>query len=292
MCRCVDSYGLNPLKYTKRGENLNNKIVGCILGATVGIILISSMLMPILNDAAVGETDRFVNNSTYVEYYTDDAVLTITSEGVSIDGVALTPASGNYFVSDNISAISAGNTVYLYYAGITSMITVNTAYTITITDGVATINNGTDDIATLDCPGLYIHSSTETDNVSSLQGTERYINGISDIRRCQIVNDVFYSLIDGKLYANGVETAFTISSGINAVEGYDNLYKTTGALVLDLTDSDTSITLNFGYVLPHSIVGVVSDTAPSAGIVALYFSIPAILIIAIFAVIVRVYARD
>lgn len=271
---------------------MKNELINLVLLATVGIIIMGVVLVPVINDITDGDKDTFTNGTNYMTYYEGDATLTFTSSGVTMGTEELADVSGIYLYGETIYTYGITNGIAIAYQGQSASIQIadDSEYTMTVTDGTATLNDGTDDVATFDCPGFYIVSEDPTNTVVASPTTAKYFNNIEDVTFSYARYGMFYHFEDGKLYVNGVETDYTIDSGYSETEGYKDLYNSTGNFVL--TVGGNSVTASMNYLWSANVTGTVEGSEPSSAEISLYYVIPTILIMAIVLAAVRIFRRD
>lgn len=261
-------------------------IPGLIVMAAIAIILVGSLMMPVITDAIDGEQDTFTNGTDYAEYYSGDCTIVVTPTSVTFNGEALTLASYKTYVSgDSMTIISSAGTISILCQN-TSKITVNNSsitYTITVEDGTATINNGTTDVATFDCNGFYMHSSTPTAKVFQDWGRGIYYNSLADVFSTTLNGTAYCAMSGGKVYINGTEAdSFSITSGTAAASGYDNLNLSSGAVVVACSlGSNSYNTTYYTAVCDANVSATVSGTVETGAIAMLLLAIPPMIIIAI-----------
>ena len=263
---------------------MNNKLLTLVITATIGIILTCALLMPIINEYADGEQDTFTNGNTYMQYDTADSMISITKTKVSVDGTQIDGRNGFYVISNNFFVYASSGSNHLAYLGGSDITLGDSAeYTVTIADGSATINNGTTDVETVDCSGFYMKSDTATDYVIKTASSGIFYKDIGSLMCVEMFSTNFYALYDGKLYINGVDTEYTVSSGSSAVDGYDGLYSTSANLAL-ATES-TTVTMSYQYIAPANVEATVtgSDDTPSTHIIA---AIPIIVIVGLILILI------
>lgn len=273
----------------------NGKLVSMIIVAAIGIIMVGSILVPVIQDSIDGEHDSYSNGTSYMEYYTGDSVLEITASGVSMDNTALTSsaAGGVYVYGETILAyVNASTTVVMFSDQAITTVSGDDEYTITISDGTATLNDGTSDVGTTDCDGFYIVSSEATDTVVRAGTAGIYFNDLSDLRATLIPSAYStYILKDGKLYNKDTDTAYTAVSGYAAVDGYDDLYLTSSNLTF--TTSNGDILMSTPYLCSANVEGTIEGTAQDGTTASLMTTIPIFVILSfIMGFIALIRTRD
>lgn len=305
---------------------MNNKIIGVIIGASIAVMMIASIMVPIINDA-VDDTKVYYNNDfgvlaaatdEPVEYSirytgnTSGAISETYINGVKsatvYNGVRAIVISDSLVVSqqNNVSAwlISVGNSVESmnYYAMVSSPIEMTlTADNVSLSFESEGGENTSLDVPTNWC---YYRDDNSTDyRIVDYTNADKvvYVNDLKQVRGASWINttDEFFNF-EGttvNVYGDTPENPTMIYEGytnvMNGVYSFD-----LGAVIsgnrtdgvhFDVDNNGTPYTVYpYFLVIPNEVYGQTeTDTAYSA----ILFAIPAILIVALLVAILSSIIR-
>lgn len=261
---------------------MNNKIIGVVLACAVGIIIVSTVLVPIISDAKTITGDIIeVSNQNFNAYYSDAEngdTLTLTDTTVSFNG-------NNIETFTYRGAIYA-DSFYMYLFGSVSegrigFITDNTGlensfnlssgrtWTITYNNGSVNVVGVADSQSDLSWTksdidwALFISNPTDADyhTIEDLRYSKAYTTDPETQVICSGYyetgeNDTFYSYRDGVIKLNqGADYTTSVTFGTELKEGTTDIYDTNITISIGEESFTPFLCLVPGTVTGHSVSG-------------------------------------
>lgn len=209
---------------------MENKIVPGVLTATVAIILLAVLLVPVIDDVVDSESDKYNNGGGVVSKIVGDAPHHITVSGadrtVMVDDVDLTPASSaGLLYTDKCLIIWFPTNMELYGEGITNFISINVDMDVTIENNTVVVKYGSTTY-TFDYSWAYLIDPNGDYGMFRYYNSSKtfYINNIDQIKGANYLATTasWYSYEGADVtYLGDVVKADYV---LNAVDGYENLY--------------------------------------------------------------------
>lgn len=269
-----------------------NKIIGVFIGLAVGVIMVASLLMPVINDAV--DATKVVYNNEEGQYSSiigeDMTIEVIESYNLSVNGVPVELINGEIpaIVTDSfmvkIDTLNSGNYI-AYYSETTGSVRTNNfvSLTITISDNNANIVVGNDEPVSIPISWGYI-ASTTGDYRAIWIPFEVKINNISQFCGANWIGTTgkFASYHGDKVLYDGNEiTANYNLTPYNQAEGIYSLKQgeTGNDYSFEIDNNGTPYTVTpFLCIVPAEITGTVSGGTASNG---LLMAIPLLVIVAL-----------
>lgn len=280
---------------------MNTKVVGISIAAFIGIVVLASVLMPVLDDAT--GTKEFYNDGTYrmspvgegtvvIEYAND----VVTVNGVTYNYSARPITQGTVMFYETAHSQRVG---YLYITsddGYTRA-NVNRTDTMTMTyDGstkicnIKTTHNGTDyesdnpyvgEVYYADPEGEYVWAAEKPGTIYIPSDWDRF-NTWSDGA------DYFYAIIEQDILVNGVAApeGTTTTMELSDVQGYSGI-KTIDTYTLNLPDADPIACR--GYIVPYAVL---ADNVSLGSSEQILLVVPMIVIVAILLGVIALVIRS
>jgi hypothetical protein len=296
---------------------MNMKIVGISLAAFIGIIVLGSVLMPILDDATA-KTDTFKNDGYfYVDSVSDEESINyvFANNVLTINGVPVDNPSGSVY-PDCITVFYTEHIVFRYDAGyikIRGQVNSNaTAINLVVTEGTIT---GTYTSSTGDHDADWTYTEftgmvTSEESRIMAKNVPQYINSDSLIDTTGLSHptgfDFFVihltgSMDDGitvNLYNQNTGAAITNVTVSNAtvnatpVSGYEDLYQL-NSVTFTLTDSN-SVSADVTYTIYTVPSEVTAERSVhfNDGQIAIFDAIPIMIIVAILLGVIALVVRS
>lgn len=242
---------------------MDNKFIGLMVGLTVGVLMVSGFLWPIVSDATASET-TFKNEGYFnmarldegtelnvVWDYTNPTTLTVNSNAVSLpDKDSMSSIPFTIMCCNNWYLRYGWDTASGYYLGLyqnssntsySGNVNESRSFTVNVsTDGTTTVNNGVDHTWSAATGNFYIISE-EGPFVMKKQNADAYVNGDSQIfgygrtnaRGYNYTSELTGSVnngITGQYYPettiSGTGWTFSdVTLNSEEVTGYEDLYK-------------------------------------------------------------------
>ena len=266
-----------------------NRIIGLVIALAVGGLLVGGLLIPSIDGMTATEKTFENTGYFYLEEYSGDNIaysafwdhehpkqITVNDEVIPLDYTDNVNVSvildGDYFL--RYQPNTSGGSVSLYqstYGLIHATVNDGTDMTVTYSDGVMTVSNGT---ATRDITTNFFYSiSNDGPFVMKKTNTSVYMNGDSIIYgagRTSVGTDIVGTLVSGTLddvdvtIWRGSATVRDVTVNKTAVNGYNDLYKFDSVVfVVDDTLEDnptTEQTITYSYVVvPASVTAELSQ---------------------------------
>lgn len=262
---------------------MKTNVLTLIITLVVGIILTGALLAPIIQDQTNGEEVVKDNGTAYVKYDSGPHVVDCNLGTVTIDGEPAINTLRFYLISEAFSLWRSGSTLFIEAETTVSIAAYH--YTITINDGSAVINDGTSDVATYSCPGIWIPTTEVSEYV--LNNSAPYVDSINDVSFSLLTRnpDTYYFVTDGKVFKNGVlSDTCTYQASLTEVEGLDDVYQLGNGTI---DDNGNSVATNGSvYIVPKTVEGIVSGS-DEGQVVTLLAVIPVLVIVALLIYAVR-----
>lgn len=302
---------------------MNTKIVGISIAAFIGIVVLASVLMPILDDATA-TTDKFTNDGNYEITYTQTDNITLiwdhtSPSSVSINGESITtPTLSNgeqrtiLCGDDWIIRLGYGTSLGGYYiqwypssgASILASqaneldLTVTCASgSVSVTDTASTPNTATGTYTYLYCiadDGAFVMKNA-TDSVYMLADSEFYAMGLTNVGTFTSTGiKIIGTIEDGATWATFRGTDFTFSNEemvYEEVSGYKGLYKLT-SMSATVTKEDQSTTATYSYFIVPAEITAEKAEHMTNGQIQLLEVIPVLIIVAILLAVIALVIRS
>lgn len=257
---------------------MNTKIVGISIAAVIGIIVLGSVLMPILDDATA-KTDTFKNEGyfyldkfedSYSFYWDSTTPNTFTVNGEDMTYLNDSGLAVSVVLGEKFAVRLANNNTSISFYGNGSYVSTNAekpTFTLTLSDGTLTATNGTDTKTISSVPEIF-GIVEEGNYVMKKTASTAYLNSGSQV------------IADSEIYASG-----QTYNGANNVwwhlEGTidDMEYPDTFNSALTITDGAIHGQYNSShddlYELDNITFTVTTSTAVVYNVTASYFVVPA-----------------
>lgn len=287
-----------------------NKLVIPIVGITVSIICLATILVPVIDDATKTHT-VFINNEGYYtmeeinpsESYTmswvksNTTVLVINGQSYNAYqayGAAITSiiAADNWLLRYN--SINSASGYLQYYDGTNWLGDTNTkSMTIEASGGQCTITHvsGSDNVTTKNVTYtlMYAIAPNSTDDVMKKPTESPYVNAESQIYAMGITSGINGLVkIDGSI-AGGLnidvigtdeESITNITIDSTAVSGYNNLY-VINKITFDVTINGNTTNCTYSYfIVPYQITAELSNHLDN-GPISILLAIPIMVVLVI-----------
>lgn len=267
-----------------------NKIIGVLLGATIGVMMLGLVLAPVISDA-IDDTGEKYNNAAGIlsKVYDGETIVIdvdVETGAISVNGETASSAGLAVVADKFVVTSSAGSILYNSIDGTTER---TTDLSISINANVATIDGTTYDL------DWCFYANPDGDyrmypNASA--NRDIYVNSIDQIYGSNWITSTgkWFSFHGDDVLING-DTAVKAQYTLDPVDGYSNLYtiKIGGGSEGEYTfmDGDYQVFPRF-WVMPHEVVGY-SDSENSY--VSILGAIPVVLIAALVATIALMFSR-
>lgn len=282
------------------------KIIGVFVAVTVGIVMLSAVLMPVISDSLVLTGDKItVSNQSFNSYYKEadnGDVITVTDTTADLNGGSITTFTYRGAVYADkmyiylLGAPSNGNIGFIVDdSGIDNQFVLveGRTWTISYENGTISVKgalSGQSDL-TYSKSGLEwcFMMSTPIDGTYQTIKDIRYSDAYTTNPAKQVIcsgyyetgeNDTFYSYRNGKLIQN-TNTDYQMSIGFDTSikSGTTDIYDT----VVNISIGDETFT-PFLFLVPGEVVG----HADSGGAHNILLTIPLIFIVALISIFVMV----
>lgn len=279
---------------------MNTGLISAVVGATVAIICVAVLLVPIVDDQT-DHTRTFVNSAYSDDYIMTDAVdSSVTfaydsTDGYTVNGESVTAYSSNFaaLISDNISVKFSGP-VLIVYDEVWNGATV-AEFSLTAADGNITGSyvSAADTTTTVTVSTTYdvlYYQDADGEYVTTYGATGYYLKGDTEIFATGVNESlgsgtVRYFQVSGSIddgftfsYNSGATEVTDYTLAATAVSGVDDLYYVTG-LSFDISD-DLTVDID-NVVIPASLTVYESDADDKAAADALYLALPVFAIVAV-----------
>lgn len=281
-------------------ENMNTGLISAVVGATVAIICVAVLLVPIVDDQT-DHTRTFVNSAYSDDYIMTDAVdSSVTfaydsTDGYTVNGESVTAYSSNFaaLISDNISVKFSGP-VLIIYDEVWNGATV-AEFSLTAADGningtyVTSADTSTTETVSTTYEVLY-YQDADGAYVTNYGATGYYLKGDTEIFATGVNESlgsgtVRYFQVSGSIddgftftYNSGATEVTEYTLTASAVSGVDDVYYVTG-LSFDVSD-DLTVNVD-NVVIPASFTVLESDAGDKAAADALYLTLPVLVLLVV-----------
>lgn len=295
---------------------MDNKIIGLLIGLAVGVLLVGSVLAPIVNDAMDDEktiynnnitndptlyVDRDMTTSYVIEYVPGNNYITIDGKDLSIStygGNVIWSSAGYLLASTDVSTVTHYYGYIVDSTGVHNGVDTTTKIVVNVVNDDITITfQGTGTTYNLnDCDWIAYPSEKGTHKMTTSNRTlPIYVNSIDDVLGTFYVNTQTYGLVsfigENGTRANGD----SVKMVVNAVENdtYRDLYVLAGgtSVYIDpavLVNSNGSNVIPMSYLVPYEVE---TSTETGYSIIALYATIPMLVILALASVAIAGFMR-
>lgn len=286
------------------------KFIGLLVFALVGVLVVMAFV-PMIQETT-SATDTFENEGYfYLEEYSGDNIeysafwnhanpkqITVNDEVIPLDYTDNVNVSvvldGDYFL--RYQPNTSGGALSLYYSSyglVHATVNDGTDMTVTYSDGVMTVSNGT---TTREITTNYFYSiASEGPYVMKKANTPVYMNEDSIIYgagRTSVGTDIVGTLVSGTLddvditIWRGSATARDVTINKSVVNGYNDLYKFDSVVfVVDDTLEDnptTTQTITYSYVVVPASVTAEKSIHPDSTLSTIINLLPFIAVIGLF----------
>jgi len=301
---------------------MDNRFIGLIIGLVVGVLMIGSLLVPVINEASTTEK-TFTNDGGYYRMAElsadDDAEYTLNwdksatthleingqdYDAYSAYGQALTTV----VASDSwLLRYSSANTAYgylQYFDGTTWMgddtTTQKMEFVASGGTAVLTRTSTTDQVTTktVTYEYIYVIMPDATSDIMKKPTETPYVKGDSELYAMGLTSSKLFQIsgnvndgITVDILGESEEVISNLEINKVAVEGYIDLY-VISSITFDYTISGTtaSATYNF-FIVPYSVTAELSNHL-DAGEIAMIAVIPVLMIASLLIFAVRFVTRD
>lgn len=211
---------------------MENKLVSTIIMATVGIILVGSLITA----AVSASNESFYTTTTYSNAVVDDQITlspitTESSKTLNVNSTNIVTDTGNIeywddaeyrnviLISENISVAATGDKT-IYYALSDGWHTA-TSFTAAISAGTITYSVNEGDAVTISYSSGYV-ADPEGEFISCAADQTKYYSSVTFAQMLYTAN--YYTFIDGDGFKDGTEIAMNVTS--EDVENTDGNVKT------------------------------------------------------------------
>lgn len=289
---------------------VNNKLILAIIGATIAILMIGSMMMPIINEIGENANPSYDNDGVLAAEISDDDVsIVYTTSSLTVDGVALSDYElAPIFASDTLWIDCVGEycTIFSVRSGSGQTFATVTAFTATVDASEKTVTFSeisygdsatASDVAIDAYSWAFVASSDgEYSGVrATSEAADYYVSSTSEIYGGVYASGSLYTIIGTSVYADAVATSdATVSIDAAAVSNVDGVYSFAVANTVASSDvvltygSSSTASVNL-LILPAEVVG----ETDAADYHALMLVIPVVLLAAIVGIFAYGYvSRD
>lgn len=303
---------------------MNTKIIGISIAAVIGIIVLGSVLMPIL-DNATATTDKFENEGSFELTYTQTdsislswdhtapGVITVNDKAITMpvlsNGESRTVLCGDDWLIRFGNGTSLGGNYIQFYpsAGASILASVANEYDLTVTcaDGSATISDNASTPNTSTQSYTYLYCVADDGNYVMKNGADTvYVTGDTVVYAMGLTNVGTYTstgikiegtIDDGMVWSQfrGTTDAVFSNEAINytEVDNYVSLYKLE-SMTATVTISDQSVDAVYSYFIVPSEVTAEKSEHLSGNQIGLLQVIPLLIIVAILLGVVALVVRS
>lgn len=294
------------------------KLVGLFIGLAVGVLMVGSVLMPIINDASDDQRTVFNNevstkysllyddvdsiNATIVWDAFNDSEIDVTLNGESYT-YALGANNNALIMSDKllVRADNNASAIRVYIAGETSVGT-QVAYTAPIT---ITLSNGTITLTDSAIEPVSVSvTPTEWVFIPNVNGNYEFVRNVDGSAYINDPSQIYFSTIidtdsKGFVWGNGKEctfydtdTSYDMDVALTKVDGYTDLYSVNlNSVFIDEsagTNADGSQFNPYLYMIP---VSVDAHTELNNSVLSMLAAIPVMFVISLLVISVTVILR-
>lgn len=293
------------------------KIVKIIIGATIAIILLATILVPTINDANEGFTNTFTNThssnpplkvvhdpdvtSFTIEYTPGNAYVSIGTTQFTIsayDGSMFWCDKGYVLLSTNSSLADYYYGRVVCSTGSIAGTSATTKLTVTCSGDDVTVTRVAADpddnvvYTWSDCDWIAYPDANGTHTTYQKNGGAFKVNSINDILGCMYVSTGSTGLVsfEGSTAKTTGSTTYTMVLEATQTAGYDDLYDVASGAkyhidTAELKNADDTPIIPFNYLIP---ISVTATTVVNDGIISIMAVIPVMIIMAIILSVVGV----